>query len=364
MHLHSRKSDSVPKRSPATTKSVNRNLAVLSKKTADSRKHTPKWRHPAHTNKRGYYNMEAKFYGIDVSKDTLDIASDGKVERIGNNLKDIKAFIKGIPASSYIAMEATNTYHLMMADQCYAKGMQVYVINPRVTRHYREVRSLRGHNDRMDAMTIAGFIKNEHEHQRPYAPKPEDQRKLQTLTRRRAVLVAEKVVFSQSLSEIKEIKGSVKRIIKELDAAIAEIVRLIEKMLEGNEDRERLLTIKGVGDVVSAGVLPDLESGDFKSADAFVAFYGLDPKPNDSGKSKGRRKISKQGQRTGRTLLYNAAMSASRSKAWRGIYQSYLDRGLAKVQAIVALARRIARTIWSVYTHKTTFDPARITKAA
>ena len=31
--------------------------------------------------------------------------------------------------------------------------------------------------------------------------------------------------------------------------------------------------------------------------------------------------------------------------------------------ALVILARRIARTAWSMYTYKTDFDPARLTKA-
>jgi hypothetical protein len=34
----------------------------------------------------------------------------------------------------------------------------------------------------------------------------------------------------------------------------------------------------------------------------------------------------------------------------------------APMSALVILARRIARTAWSMYTYKTNFDPARLTK--
>lgn len=314
--------------------------------------------------------MQTKYYGIDVSKDTLDIAYDSKSSKtcktivIGNNLKEIKAFVRTLPAHSYVAMEATNTYHLMLADQCFAAGMLVYVVNPRITRHYREVHSLRGHNDRMDAKTISSFIETEHEHLRSYIPKSQDQRKLQTLVRRRTKLISVQGTLNQSMSDIKELKRELKSAQDRIGNIVKKIDLLIDKMLDGNEDRDRLLTIPGIGAVISAGLLPDLQAGNFHNADALVAFYGLDPRPNDSGKCKGKRKISKQGSRHGRTLFFNSAMSATRSKAWQPIYQSYLDRGLSKIQAIVALARRIARTVWSVYTHKTTFDPARITKSS
>ena len=95
-------------------------------------------------------------------------------------------------------------------------------------------------------------------------------------------------------------------------------------------------------------------------ADAFVAFIGLDPRPDDSGKKTGRRRLSKRGDPELRRLLYVAAMSASRTRAWKPLYQRALARGLSRIEALVTLARHIARTAWSIYTHKTNFDPVRL----
>ena len=304
-----------------------------------------------------------KYYGVDVSKDTLDIACGGRVVRIENSKKAIKTFIKGAPTGSTVAMEATNTYHLAMADACYGAGMRVYVVNPRVTRHYREVMSLRGHTDRLDALTLASFIEREYEHLRLYEPKSADQRRLSVLIRRRSKLVGVKVQLMQSMQEVKELKAELEAVIRRLDELIAKIEMLIGRLLEGNEDRERIATITSVGPVVSAALVSDLQSGGFRRADSFVAFYGLDPSPNDSGKTRGRRKLSKQGQRLGRTLLFAAAMSAVTTKVWKPIYQACLDRGLSKIQALIVIARKIARCAWSIYTHKTIFDPARLSCA-
>ena len=148
-----------------------------------------------------------------------------------------------------------------------------------------------------------------------------------------------------------------------INALIAKLELLIDKQLEGSAGRDRLETIAGIGPVVSSVLIADLSSCEFGSADAFVAFYGLDPAPNDSGKRTGRRKLSKQGDRLGRAMLYNAAMCGAKTKAWRPMYQGCLDRGLTKVQALVVVARKIARTAWSVYTHETTFDPYRLFRA-
>ncbi len=304
-----------------------------------------------------------KFYGVDVSKETLEIACEGSVTRIENSKKGIQSLVKTMPPDACVALEATNAYHLAMSDVCFTAGMRVHVVNPRVTRHYREVMSLRGHTDKMDAKTLARFVEREHKDLRVYTPKSAETRRLQTLIRRRSKLVEVKTQISQSLGQIKELKSELDALIGKIERLIAKLELLIDKQLEGNEGRARIATIKGVGPVVSAALVADLDAGNFRRADSFVAFYGLDLKPNDSGKSKGRRKLSKQGDRMGRALLYNAAMAAVKNKVWKPIYERYLERGLSKIQALVVIARKIARCAWSIYTHKTIFDPNRLQRA-
>ena len=361
MHLRSERNDSLPKISPAHTVSVNRNLAapcgdrLLRQANAGVV--------PPRVYKRGYYIMDVKFYGVDVSKAKLDVACCGQVVEIENEKKAIRAFVKSVPLGSYVVMEATNTYHLEMADICHTRGMRAFVVNPRVTRHYREANGLRGNNDRMDARTLCRYIEREHDGLREYVPKSADQRRLKTLVRRRWKLVGMRTQVQESLGSIKELSRDLRALVARIDALIAKLELLIDKQLAGNPDRARIATIKGIGPAVSAVLIADLSSCEFASADAFVAFYGLDPMPKDSGKRKGRRKLSKRGDRLGRAMLYNAALSASRTKVWKPMYDSCLERGLTKVQALIVVARRIARTAWSVYTHKTTFEPSRLFRA-
>ena len=136
-------------------------------------------------------------------------------------------------------------------------------------------------------------------------------------------------------------------------------------MVEASPDRQqnftRLCTITGVGTVIGSALVNTLERVPVKNADAFVAFTGLDPRPDDSGQHRGKRRLSKRGSAELRRLLYLAALSAVKTKPWRPLYEHYRAKGLSSTAALVILARRIARTAWSIYTYKTEFDPARLT---
>jgi transposase len=150
------------------------------------------------------------------------------------------------------------------------------------------------------------------------------------------------------------------------DQVIARIDQRVKELIEANPDRKEhvthLRTIDGFGDVVSAAMVNSLERMPLKSADAFVAFTGLDPRPDDSGRHQGKRRLSKRGPSELRRLLYVAALSAIKTKTWRLIYERYRGKGLSSTAAIVIVARRLARTAWSMYTYKTEFDPERLAK--
>jgi hypothetical protein len=70
--------------------------------------------------------------------------------------------------------------------------------------------------------------------------------------------------------------------------------------------------------------------------------------------------LSKRGPGELRRLLFLAAMAGARTAAWRPVYAHYRARGLSSTEALVILARRIARTAWSMYRHETDFDAGRL----
>ena len=296
--------------------------------------------------------------GVDVAKKELVVSDGSRVWSIANSKADIARLLKGLAPETVVAMESTSHYHLMLADAAHAAGMAVFVLNPKHVKRYRDALPVRGKTDPIDAQVIASFALKEGERLRPYQPAPEGQRRLRSLIQRRSRLVSSKGRISQSLEGCPELRTQAKAILATIDKALARIDELIEELATG-ENYDRLQQIPGVGKVTGAGLLAAYSQGVFRSADAFVAFLGLDLVANDSGIKKGKRRLSKLGDSEARRLAYMCAMSACRTSTWKPIYEGYRTR-YSTTGALVALSRRIVRTAWSMLTHQTDFTQKRI----
>jgi transposase len=308
--------------------------------------------------------------GADVAKDEIVVArSEGSfpVRKIANQRAAVTAFLKGLPQGSRIGLESTGIYHELLAEAAHKLGFVVFVLNPKDAHHYAKGVGLRGKTDRVDAELLARMIAHEHTKLHAWIPPTPEQREIDRLLKRRAKLSSLRQALAMSLKGLDGFAADLKTLRARFDQVIARIDQRIKILVEASPDRKQhvthLRTIYGVGPVVSAALVNTLERVPLNSADAFVAFTGLDPRPDESGKHRGKRRLSKRGPAELRRLLYLAAMSAIKTQAWKPLYEHYRAKGLSSTATLVILARRIARTAWSMYTYKTAFDPTRLTKA-
>lgn len=307
--------------------------------------------------------------GVDVAKDAVVVACSAQsfpVHSMTNQRDSLLAWLKSLPAGSRIGLESTGGYHELLADLAHAQGHTVFLLNPLDTRHYARAMGNRAKTDRVDAELIARLIAQEHAHLRPYTPPTANQRKLDRLLRRRAKIVRIKSTFKLTMLNLDGFTAELKTVLLNLDALIARIDAAIAAIADASpqygETQQRLQTIVGVGPVVGMALTNTLERVPFRNADAFVAFTGFDPRANDSGHKVGRRRLSKRGPGELRRLLFNAAMSAAKTKVWKPIYEHYRELGWSTTAALVIIARKIARTAWSIHHYHSTFSPDRITK--
>lgn len=308
--------------------------------------------------------------GVDVSKDYLIVACAQQSfahTKLANRRAVLFAWLKQLPAGSRIGMEATGSYHELLARLAHRLGLSVYVLNPKDLRHYAKATGQRAKTDRVDAAVVARYVAKEHEHLHSWYPPSAAQRQLQRLMRRRAKLTGARSSMRATLRDVASLRTHSRALLQHFDALIAKIDAQARELIKADQERDqafqRLDAIPAVGHAVGIGLLTSLERWALPRADAFVAFIGLDPRPEDSGKKSGRRRLSKRGDPELRRLLYVAAMSASRTRVWAPLYQRALARGLSRIEALVVLARHIARTAWSIYTHRTHFDPQRVQRA-
>ena len=190
---------------------------------------------------------------------------------------------------------------------------------------------------------------------RPFRPTAEPYRTLLRLARARSAIVGKAASLKLCLEAVGEDPAPP---LEGLREAVARLDGRIDGILAGEPAAALMRTVPGVGRATVAALLPALATKGFASKDAFVAYCGLDLKVADSGAKKGRRRISKNGDPHMRRALYMAAMSASRTAAWRPLYLRYRER-LPGVAALNALARSVARTLYGMHKSSQPFDPGR-----
>ncbi|WP_133493621.1 IS110 family transposase [Alcanivorax sp. 24] len=299
--------------------------------------------------------------GVDVAKDELvlyDQAAD-QVFPLPNTKAAIRRWLKGLPENSHMALEATGIYHLELAEQAHAAGHLVFIINGYQLNHYRESMGRRAKTDASDARLLADYLQANQRRLRPWTPPPKAYCTLQRLLRRRATLVQARVALQQSWKEGGSLKALIKPVLAHmdrLDQALQKRLRLALREAGLQAERARCQALEGVGELTATALVMAFLRGDFRTSDAFIAFLGLDLRVRQSSKREQRRRLTKRGDAEVRRLLHNAAMAASRSPRWHQVYEGYLQRGLKKTQALVILARKLARIAFALMKHKTLYQ--------
>ncbi|HUW52137.1 MAG TPA: transposase [Rhodanobacter sp.] len=302
--------------------------------------------------------------GVDVAKATLAVARSDtdEVVALANESKAIRGWLKTLSGPVCLAVEATNVFHLGLIEQARKAGHTVYVVDGYRLKQYRESIGGRAKTDLTDARLLLRYLTNERQDLRTWSPPPKGYATLQRLLRRRAVLTQAKVTLRQSLADLPELQASTRALLRHLNRMDALIKKRISRTLadlEWKAQAHRCQAIEGFGPVISAALTMVYHRGAFASADAFIAFMGMDVRVRDSGTFRGRRKLTKRGDPEVRRLLYLAAMSARRSATWRGFYDRAIARGMTPTQALVALGRKLARIAFALLKTGSEYQPAR-----
>lgn len=308
------------------------------------------------------------FVGIDVSKDSLSIFVWGQPEvvEIANQADAIMQWLSSLPSQALIGLESTNTYHRLVAGLCVSTGRTVYLLQPRDMQSYRRTVSPRGKTDSIDAQVLARYIRHEHDSLRPWKPPTREQELLDGYLATRAFCAGQRA----SLGQVRKSNSAVAKILKEVEIAMDKAVKALDQVIQATAKRTpelmkgytRMQSIDGIGPLNAAALGNMFSKYDFETVDAVVAYVGLDPRPLESGKFKGRRKLTKRGPSEIRRLLYNAAMAGAKpGKAWEATKEAYLKRGLPKIAVGCIIARKILRIAWILWKREgETFEPSRI----
>jgi transposase len=139
-------------------------------------------------------------------------------------------------------------------------------------------------------------------------------------------------------------------LIEASDRIIADIEGKMSSHLKQVSYSRFILSMKGIGEITVAGLIGEV--GDFSKFGTIAEITklaGLDLYEVSSGKHKGKLRISKRGRPLMRKLLFFAALNVVRKGGiMHERYQRYLKRGMIKMKALIAIARRLLGIIFAL----------------
>ena len=330
--------------------------------------------------------------GIDIGKYTFHVVGLDRRGKIVLRQKwsrgQLEARLANMPPC-LIGMEAcVGAHHL--ARKLATLGHQTRLMPAKYVRPYAKGQK----NDFNDAEAIAEAV------QRPtmkfVAVKSEEQLDLQALHRVREKLVSQRTAVINQIRAFMLERGIAVRqgalaLRKELGDLLAtrtdvlspRMVRTIEDLADDwrNFDRrvenisaeiqalgqdepgcERLMTVPGIGPIISSAVVAGIGTGDgFSKGRDFAAWLGLVPKQISTGDRTILGKISKRGNRYLRVLFVQAAhVVLVKKNSWeRYGLKSWIEAARQRLHynvLAIALANKLARIAWAVLAKGRNFE--------
>ena len=311
--------------------------------------------------------MGPVFVGIDVSARTLVVALErdhqpGRQRReFLNTAVGHEGLIQWLSKSAtavQVCIEATGLYSLDLALALHrAEGIEVMVANPRAIADFAKALLQRSKTDQLDADVMLEFARR-----MPFVawqPPSSPQLDLRALMRR---ITGLKLASQQEKNRLHSVSQSAEitpLVRKDIQSHLVQLERHVEKLeqqavaiVEADPELAQqfhhLVSVRGIARVSALHLLAELVVlAPDMTARQWVAHAGLDPRHHESGTSVHKpTRISRAGNRYLRSALFMPALVATQHDPnIRAFYQKLVDHGKTKMQAIVAVMRKLLHAL-------------------
>lgn len=313
--------------------------------------------------------------GADLSKRTIDLFFRSHLQ-IQNNSCGFKQMLKwikeqGINTSEVmIVMEHTGLYSYLFEDFLHRHQIAFSKVSALAVK--RSFGLVRGKSDKIDARRLAGYGLEKREKLTIETKLSKELQRLQLLHSTRERLVKQKAAILNSLKEYRNIGLSAKdpiikiqmNLVRQLEKGIeklqTEMDAIIEKSPSIKQNQNLLVSIIGVGKVLSvATIIKTRNFTRFPNARKFACYCGTAPFEHTSGTSiRGRTKVSHLADKSMKTLLDLSAKSAIQyDKELREYYLRRTANGKPKMSTINIVRNKILYRMFAVVKRQTPFVP-------
>lgn len=320
---------------------------------------------------KGARGSGGQMLGVDVGKTELHgtwrdpvtqrIRWQGKVP---NTPAGIRQLLRRVPETA-VVVEPTGRYGEPLVRAVTAAGRVALLAPPRKAKAFLWAEQPRAKTDRVDSAGLALYGLSGR--LRPYVLPSETVDQVRQLLAARRGLSASLTALRQQRDALPRAAATLSPAIEALEQQVKVLDRHLARSVQPARELATAVTaldaVPGFGPVCATALAACLTERRFTHPDQFVAYVGLDIRVHQSGTRRGQFGLSKYGDAELRRLLYLAALGAARSTKDRTFAERYAReqaKGLAKTAALNAIARKLARLAWSLVTHHTTYDPARV----
>jgi transposase len=320
------------------------------------------------------------FCGIDVSAATLAVAvieQDRPIQQRefanrGSGHRALIGWLGKRKGQVRVSLEASGVYSLDLAlalDK--APDIELAVLNPKMVNRFAQTLR-RSKSDAADAMVLA-----EYSRRMPFtawqAPRLSGLR-LRAVGRHIAALVAQHTREQNRLHAAAGSETAPRCVVQDLKRSLRWLERRIVKMRHEamalvrsdaeTEQRFRLLIgIPGIAATSAVQILGELALlSPEMNVRQWVAHSGLDPVHQNSGTSVHKpARISRAGNRHLRRSLYMPALAAVRwDPHMKAFYEALQARHKTKLQAVIAVARKLLHAIHGIFRTGTQYDGQKL----
>jgi transposase len=310
------------------------------------------------------------FVGIDVAKDTLDVAVRPTAETwtVGNDEAGIMALVTHVQtlAPTLVVLEATGGFQAALTAALAAAGLPVVVVNPRQVRAFAHAIGILAKTDRIDARIIAHFADAVRPTPRPLPDAETHDLRALLLRRRQLVemVTAERTRLASAPARIQEeIRQHIAWLVDRLAGLETDLTQTIQASAVWRATEDLLQSVPGVGPVLSRTLVAQVPELGTLSHKQIAALVGVAPFNRDSGTLRGRRTVY-GGRAPVRAVLYMGTLVATKhNPVIKAFYDRLCAAGKAKKVALTACMHKLLTILNAMVKHQTPWQPREVPNA-
>ncbi len=301
-----------------------------------------------------------QYIGIDISKATLDVYDGKKSYKFENSEVGFKAIVSLVEEinNTILIFEPTGVYSYPLTEFCSKNKIQIVMVGPKESRDFARSLRTRSKTDKIDAKILYKYQTNIEPSMVKVPIINHQGIKIQEMLNVYENIQSSKQSFKNQIESTsqddKDLLRTLNRIINDLEKEAQKLFNKIELILLENKEikakYDAILTIPSIGQKSALYLCAFFLKYPMANAKEMTALMGLDPVIKDSGTFKGKQRISKQGGKQLRNLLFLPTLSAiQHNDRIKAFYVRLTSQAKTKKVAVVAAMRKLILMAYSIF---------------